>query len=156
MCVLYNKQSIDSILIKINTSITNRILKLFNSLKEAHLLDREMLEEVRFLLDFRMDSQSPMALILIGESELWNKFNLQSYTAIRQQIDIQCKLVHFDRSQTGEYVETHLTYAGVEHDIFSDQAVDEIFRFSGGAARMVNKVCTHCLIYPRSKRQANY
>ncbi|ABZ84143.1 conserved hypothetical protein [Heliomicrobium modesticaldum Ice1] len=32
---------------------------------EAHLLDREMLEEVRFLLNFKMDAQSPMALILV-------------------------------------------------------------------------------------------
>lgn len=38
---------------------------------EAHLLDREMLEEVRFLLNFKMDAQSPMALILVGQSELW-------------------------------------------------------------------------------------
>jgi hypothetical protein len=30
---------------------------------EAHLLDREMLEEVRFLLNFKMDAQSPMALL---------------------------------------------------------------------------------------------
>jgi type II secretory pathway predicted ATPase ExeA len=114
---------------------------------EAHLLDREMLEEVRFLLNFKMDSQSPMALILVGQSELWNKLHMQSYTAIRQRIDIQCKLNHYDRAQTGEYVKTHLSYAGAEHDIFSDQAIDEIFRFSGGAARLVNKVCTHCLIF---------
>ena len=57
---------------------------------EAHLLDREMLEEVRFLLNFKMDSQSPMALILVGQSELWEKFQLQAYAAIRQRIDIQC------------------------------------------------------------------
>jgi type II secretory pathway predicted ATPase ExeA len=31
---------------------------------EAHLRDREMLEEVRFLLNFKMDAQSPMALHL--------------------------------------------------------------------------------------------
>ncbi len=37
---------------------------------EAHLLDREMLEEVRFQLNFQMDSQSPMALILVGQ--LWD------------------------------------------------------------------------------------
>jgi len=34
---------------------------------EAHLLDKEMLEEVRFLLNFKMDAQSPMALILVGQ-----------------------------------------------------------------------------------------
>lgn len=114
---------------------------------EAHLLDKEMLEEVRFLLNFKMDAQSPMTLILVGQSELWDKFSLQSYTAIRQRIDLQYKLPHFDRAQVGEYVQRHLTYAGADHDIFSDGALDEIFRFSSGAARLVNKLCTHCMIY---------
>jgi type II secretory pathway predicted ATPase ExeA len=36
---------------------------------------------------------------------------------------------------------------GTGNDIFSDGAVDEIYRFSSGAARLVNKVCIHCLIY---------
>ena len=56
---------------------------------EAHLLGKEMLEEIRFLLNFKMDSQSPMALILCGQSELWDRLKLQSYAAIRQRIDIQ-------------------------------------------------------------------
>src|SRR5665647_2487442 len=114
---------------------------------EAHLLDKEMLEEVRFLLNFRMDAQSPMALILVGQSELWEKLQLQAYAAIRQRIDLQCKLHHYDRSQVGEYMKRHLAYAGADHDIFSDSAIDEIFRFSSGAARLVNQVATHCLIY---------
>lgn len=114
---------------------------------EAHLLDKEMLEEVRFLLNFKMDAQSPMTLILVGQSELWDKFQLQSYAAIRQRIDLQCKLPHLDRAQVGEYMKRHLTYAGAVNEIFSDSAIDEIFRFSGGAARLVNKVSTHCLLY---------
>ena len=114
---------------------------------ESHLLDREMLEEVRFLLNFRMDAQSPMALILVGQSELWDKFQLQAYAAIRQRIDLQCRLPHLDRAQVGEYMKRHLTYAGIERDIFSDGAVEEIYRFSSGAPRLVNKVCIHCLLY---------
>lgn len=114
---------------------------------EAHLLDREMLEEVRFLLNFKMDAESPMALILVGQSELWDRLGLQAYAAIRQRIDLQCRLLHFDRAQVGEYMKRHLAYAGATQDIFSDGAIDEIFRFSSGAARLVNKVCTHCLLY---------
>lgn len=34
----------------------------------AHLLDREMLEEVRLLLNFKMDAQSPMELILVDRA----------------------------------------------------------------------------------------
>jgi type II secretory pathway predicted ATPase ExeA len=94
-----------------------------------------------------MDAQSPMALILVGQSELWEKLKLQSYAAIRQRVDLQCKLPHLDRSQVGEYINRHLAYAGAEHDIFSDNAVDEIYRFSSGMARLINKVCTHCMLY---------
>jgi len=59
---------------------------------EAHLLDREMLEEVRFLLNFKMDAKSPMALVLVGQNELAERLKLQSYAAIRQRIDINCRL----------------------------------------------------------------
>lgn len=114
---------------------------------EAHLLDREMLEEVRFLLNVKMDAQSPMSLILVGQSELRERFKLQTYAAIRQRVDLQCVLSHFDRAQVGEYIKQHLIYAGATQDIFSDGAVDAIFRYSGGTARLVNKLCTHCLIY---------
>ena len=119
---------------------------------EAHLLDREMLEEVRFLLNVKMDSVSPMSLILVGQSELWDKLRLQSYAAIKQRIDLQFHMPHFDRSQTAEYIRRHLDYAGTGAEIFSDAAITEIFKFSAGGARLINKVCTHCLLYGSQNR----
>lgn len=114
---------------------------------EAHLLDREMLEELRFLLNMKMDSQSPMALILVGQSELWDRLGLQAYAAIRQRIDMQCYLPHMDRAESGAYIQRHLSASGAKHELFTEAAVDEIYRFSSGAARLVNKLCTHALIY---------
>lgn len=114
---------------------------------EAHLLDREMLEEVRFLLNFKMDAQSPMALILVGQNELWDRLQMQTYAAIRQRVDLQCKFGHYDRSQVEAYMARHLAYAGATRDIFTDGAVDEIYRFSSGTVRLVNKIATHCLIF---------
>jgi general secretion pathway protein A len=114
---------------------------------EAHLLDREMLEEVRFLLNWKLDSKSPLALILVAQSELLDKFKLQTYAVIRQRIDIQCRMQYFDRSQVAEYMKRHMAYAGADRDIFSEAAIDEIFAFSNGAARLINKVCSHCLFY---------
>ena len=120
---------------------------------EAHLLSREMLEEVRFLLNFKMDSQSPMALILAGQSELWEKLKLSSYSAIRQRIDIQCSIGHTDRAQTQEYIKAHLDYAGCEREIFTDAAIDHVFKFSGGIPRMINKVCVGALMYGAQNRK---
>jgi type II secretory pathway predicted ATPase ExeA len=120
---------------------------------EAHLLDREMLEEIRFLLNFKMDSQSPMALILAGEPKLREKLKLQSYAAIRQRIDVQVGIGHMDRQQTGEYIKSHLNFAGCEKDIFSDAAVDSIHSYSSGIPRMINKACTSSLIYGAQNRK---
>ena len=120
---------------------------------EAHLLDREMLEEIRFLLNFKMDSQSPMSLILAGESRLRENLKLQSYAAIRQRIDLQVGIGHMDRQQTGDYIKTHLNYAGCDKDIFSDSAIDDIFQYSSGIPRLINKACVSSLIYGAQNRK---
>jgi type II secretory pathway predicted ATPase ExeA len=44
-------------------------------------------------------------------------------------------------------MKAHLVYAGGKDEIFTDAALDELHRYSGGAARGVNKAATHCLIY---------
>ena len=121
---------------------------------EAHLLAKETLEEIRFLLNYKMDSSNPMALILVGQNELWDKLKLQQYAAIRQRIDLRCSLPQYDRAQTGEYILAHLSYAGGAKDIFTDKAVEEIYKYSAGSARAINKVCTHALMYAaqRAKR----
>ena len=68
-------------------------------LDEAHLLEKETIEEFRFLLNYRFDSMSPMALILVGQSELWDdKLRLKRYAAVRQRIDINCVLPPLDRA----------------------------------------------------------
>ena len=114
---------------------------------EAHLLDKEMLEEVRFLLNFKMDAQSPMALILVGQSELWERLNLQSYAAIKQRIDITSKFERMDRATTDAYVKKHLEYSGVTSEVFTDNALQAIYQYASGSARLVNKVCTQSLLY---------
>ncbi|MDR1073569.1 MAG: AAA family ATPase [Treponema sp.] len=120
---------------------------------EAHLLDRTMLEEIRFLMNFKMDSQSPMALILTGQTELWDKLKLQSYAAIRQRIDIQCFVGRLDRAKTAEYIAAQFDYAGCDREFFTEAAVDVVYKFSGGIPRLINKACTESLLYGAQNRK---
>jgi general secretion pathway protein A len=114
---------------------------------EAHLLSREMLEEIRFLLNFKMDSYNPMSLILVGQSELRDTLKKQIYEAICQRIDLRFQLPPYDRQQTEEYIKKHLEYAGETREIFTDRAINAIYEFSHGVARKINKLCTACLIH---------
>ena len=59
-----------------------------------------------------------------------------------------------DRQQTTEYIKTHLSFAGCKKDIFSDAAIDDIFQFSSGISRLINKACTGSLIYGAQNRKS--
>lgn len=121
---------------------------------ESHLFRREMLEEIRFTLNYVYDSISPMALILVGQYELLDTLKKQPYQAIRQRVDMKCEIPNYDRAQVTQYINCHMAYAGAISDLFSDGAVDAIYSYSAGSARMVNKVCTACLIFgAQSKRR---
>ena len=56
-------------------------------------------------------------------------------------------MLYLDRAQTGPYVQARLTYAGTTQPIFADSGLDAIYRYSSGAARLINKVGTHALLY---------
>ena len=117
-------------------------------LDEAHLLEKETLEEFRFLLNSEYDSESNLSLILVGQKELWDKkLRLQSYPAIRQRIDISIILGRLDRSEISKYIRAHLEYAGYIGELFTTDAEEEICRVSGGIPRMINRICEKSLMY---------
>ena len=123
-------------------------------LDEAHLLEKETLEEFRFLLNYRFDSMSPLALVLVGQTELWDdRLKLQRYAAIRQRVDVYCTLPHLDRSESEQYIRSHLEYAGGVQDVFTDKAVDIIHSASTGIPRMINRICDKSLIYAFQKQK---
>ena len=117
-------------------------------LDEAHLLEKETLEEFRFLLNYRFDSMSPMAVVLVGQTELWTtKLKLQRYAAIRQRIDMYCVLPHLDRAECEKYIRSHMDYSGCQQELFTEKAIDEIYRSSTGIPRLINRICEKALMY---------
>jgi type II secretory pathway predicted ATPase ExeA len=113
---------------------------------EAHLLGRDTLEEIRFLLNFKMDSVSPLALVLVGQPELDANLGKKTSEAIRQRVDMFCRLEPLSQAETAEYIGHHLRYAGARTDVFSEGAVREVYGYSGGTARLINKACSRCLM----------
>lgn len=113
---------------------------------ESHLLFRETFEELRFFLNWQMDSKTMVTLILAGQKELDEKLKSPLYEAIRQRIRIVCSLEPYTRDQTERYIESHLKFSGTElKDIFSTEAIDVIYRHSGGIPRLINLFATQTL-----------
>jgi type II secretory pathway predicted ATPase ExeA len=113
---------------------------------EAHLLGRAMLEEVRFLLNFDVDSRAPLALILAGQSELRRTLKLDCFTAIAQRISLRAHLPALTPDESAAYIQHHLAQAGAVHPLFTEPALRVIHAFAGGLPRQLNNVCTACLL----------
>ena len=97
---------------------------------------------------------SPLALVLVGQTELWDeRLKLQRYAAIRQRVDVYCTLPHLDRSESEHYIHSHLEHAGGVQDVFTDKAVDVIHSASTGIPRMINRICDKSLIYAFQKQK---
>lgn len=115
---------------------------------EVHLCDMEMLTEIRFLLNFDMDSRSPMSLILVGQTEIRDILRKQVYEAVSQRIDLRCHIPPLDCAQTAEYISAHIAYAAGSHDnIFTEAAISAIYDYSSGLPRKINRVATICLMH---------
>jgi general secretion pathway protein A len=107
---------------------------------EAHLLSREMLEEIRFLLNLRMDSYSALSLILTGQTELREMLKLQVNEAISQRVDIRFHLPALSKEETTAYIARHLAAVKAPGEIFTQAAIGVIHEYCGGIPRKINKV----------------
>lgn len=120
---------------------------------EAHLLDKEMLEELRFLLNFNVDSESPLALILVGQDELNDILRRRTCRAIAQRVNIRCYMPYLGPDDTTDYVHHQLERVDTQTEIFSDDAYQEIFQCSQGCIRIIDKICTHVLLYGAQQKK---
>ena len=89
-----------------------------------------------------------MALILVGQRELWDqKLRLQTYAAIRQRIYMKIFIERLEGSEVRGYIAAHLAYAGCNTELFTSGAEAEIYKVSGGILREINAICEKTLLY---------
>ena len=120
---------------------------------EAHLLSREMLEEIRFLLNLRMDSYSALTLILVGQTELRETLKLQVNNAICQRVDMRFNLEPLSKEETAAYIAKHLAAVKAPGEIFNRDAVGVLHEYCEGLPRLINKVAVACLMAGAARSQ---
>lgn len=113
---------------------------------EAQLLSPKLLEELRLFTNFKIDSQSPLNLILSGQPDLKRIIRLHSLEALFQRITFHYHLTGLERTEVKQYVTHHLAAAGRTATIFSDAVIDEIYQHAKGIPRIINTLCYDCLL----------
>src|SRR5512143_823857 len=114
---------------------------------EAQLIpSKATFEELRLLTNFQLDDRNLLALVLIGQTELRERFDRRQYRALRQRIGMQYHLGSLDVDETTKYVKHRLLVAGKEAPLFDEQALTAMFDHSGGVPRLINIIAGNALV----------
>ena len=113
---------------------------------EAHLLERQALEELRLLTNSEMDRRSLVTIILLGQIWIRDRLRYREYEAINQRLRLRYALEGLTEKQAAQYIQHHLALAGCTESPFTADAVKQVFLASGGLLRPINNICFACLV----------
>ena len=114
---------------------------------EAQTLSPALLEEVRLLTNLETPKAKLLQVVLLGQPELDNTLARSEFRQLKQRISLRFNLKPLNRRETGEYIVRRLKAAGARNtDLFDDDAVKEIYKYSKGIPRLINVVCDNSLM----------
>jgi general secretion pathway protein A len=112
---------------------------------EAHLLTRkDLLEELRLLMNMQYKNRYLSTLIMMGQLEL--KDVIDSMPQFKQRFAIYYVLGHLDAAETAKYIRHRLKIAGIDRDIFDGEVDPLIHGYSSGSPRQINNICDMALL----------
>ena len=120
-------------------------------LDEIHMASTGILDDLRMLFSFKMDSANPFLLVLSGQPQIRNKLALNTCYPLKQRIRMKYSMQGLTEDETADYCRTRMKIAGARTDIFSPVALSAIHAASGGFLRNINNIATASLIYCASK-----
>lgn len=115
-------------------------------LDEAQGLRSDVLEEMRLLTNYAMDSQKRLCLLFCGQTELRRRLGMAVHEALNQRIVIRYHLPPLTREETGAYVTHLLRRAGTEMPLFEPASLESLFQATKGLPRKINQLAHHSLI----------
>lgn len=107
---------------------------------DAQLADDGLLEDLRLLTNFDMDSAEPMVLLLVGHPALQKRLKKPIHLALWDRVRMLYRLEGLSLEETQQYLECHLKAAGGKAKMFNDEAKVAIFEHSQGIPRRINRL----------------
>jgi general secretion pathway protein A len=111
---------------------------------EAQMISGETSEEIRLLLNFQLNDRFLLTLVLIGQPELRDK--IRAFKQLDQRIANRYHLNPLNIENTRAYIAMRLERAGQANNMFTPDAVDEIYNHSEGVPRVINNICDLALL----------
>jgi general secretion pathway protein A len=120
---------------------------------EAHLLTREVLEEIRLLSNFESYDEKMLQVILCGQEELSALLGRHDLRQLKQRVALWLELRPLSDEQLLQYIEHRWFLAGGVHPApFTSAAMEALSAHSQGIPRVANALCDGALVVAAALR----
>jgi type II secretory pathway predicted ATPase ExeA len=122
---------------------------------EAQALRPDLLEEIRLLTNLETSQQKLLQIVLMGQPELELQLDSPELRQLKQRVALRCQLLPLDKEQTRTYVLARLERAGAAHEseLFSEEAMAQVYEYSRGIPRIINNLCENALVSAFARQQ---
>jgi type II secretory pathway predicted ATPase ExeA len=115
-------------------------------LDEAQRMRHEHLEELLQLSSTEENGVGLLNIVFVGQNEFNEILQEDSNRGLRQRIVINYNLVPLTRAETEQYISHRLNVVHCKDEIFTPEAIQEIFLYSNGIPRLINIICDLALL----------
>ena len=113
---------------------------------EASLLRIEVFAQLHTLGQFEMDSKPLLPIILAGQNNLLDKLMYLTSRPLASRVIGRSHLEGLKQKDMAGYLKHHLEIAGIQEQLFSDEAILAIHQGSGGLLRRANYLAKGALL----------
>ena len=131
--------------------VNEKRMTLIIVLDEANYLRNGILNDLKMLFNFDMDSKDKATVLLIGLPQLNNTLNLGIHEPFRQRIVMNYHIDNLSRDEAKKYIKEKLSGAGCQQQVFEENAIEAIINASNGVPRIINQICNKSLLIANNK-----
>jgi len=117
---------------------------------EANYINNAILNDLKILFNFEMDSRDRAAILLAGLPQLNTTLRLGIHEPLRQRIVMNYNLEGLTKEEGRIYISEKLKGAGCNQVIFEESATEAILNAADGIPRIINKLCNASLLIGNS------
>lgn len=140
--------------VKMFTQLQETISTYYNSkhvtpvivIDEAQFLKNAILDDLRIIFNFGMDTKNYATIILCGQTQFINQLSRQPLEAVRQRIVVNYTMKGLAKSESIDFINHRLKMAGRTEPLFTEDALELLFSNSNGCLRNLNALARMSLI----------
>lgn len=119
---------------------------------EANYINNAILNDLKILFNFEMDSRDRAVILLAGLPQLNSTLSLGIHEPLRQRIVMNYNLDGLSKEEGRSYIHEKLKGAGCSQAVFEEAAIEAILNAADGTPRLISKYCNSSLLIGNSQK----